>query len=213
MRFNQLLAVSTLTLLSGSAAASPPAPPCANCVVVMPAGEKPAPLLVVIPDAGESAEHAASTWRAAALDRGWGVLALDCPAEARCTDGAWSTFQGAPRWVADTVAALDRARSVDSTRTYLVGTGDGAAFVGMNTPRWRGAFAAVVLDGGGEPPTHASECPPGSLPAYFVGEGAARLERYYQRCEQEYVRAETGERADILDWLDQHARPILISGA
>lgn len=213
MRFTTLFAVSALASLSGSAAASPPAPPCTDCVVAMPPGAKPAPLLVVIPDAGESPEHAASAWRAAALDRGWGVLALACPAEARCEDGAWSTFQGAPRWVIDTVAALDRTRSVDGTRTYLVGAGDGAAFIGMHTPRWRGAFAAIVVDGGGQPPVRASQCPPGTLPAFFLGTDGVPLERYYQRCEQEYVRAHSSEPAAVLDWLDQHARPLLISGA
>ena len=76
-----------------------------------------------------------------------------------------------------------------------------------------GAFAAVVIDGGGQPPTHSSECPPGSLPAYFIGKAGARLERYYQRCEQEYVRAKASDRTEILDWLEKHARPLLVSGS
>jgi len=62
------------------------------------------PLLVVLHGDREHARAAAARWRGAAKQRGWAVLALECPVDHGCKDSWWK-WNGDPAWVVDQVAA------------------------------------------------------------------------------------------------------------
>jgi poly(3-hydroxybutyrate) depolymerase len=189
-------------------------------VIDLPAGTDPVPLIVVLHGDREHAISAAARWRHAVDERGWAMLALDCPSELGCKDSWWG-WNGEPSYVLDQVAAVAKQRAIDPARIYLVGWSGGATYIGQHTPAWGRTFAAVVIHGGGTPPVDA-DCPAQATPAYFlVGDKnpAHRLARdlraYFEACQQEVMwdlvhgadhaseeAALTSKKAaTILDWL------------
>ncbi|HUJ63678.1 MAG TPA: PHB depolymerase family esterase [Kofleriaceae bacterium] len=195
-------------------------PPCARCVVALPAGDDPVPLVVVLHGDREHAPAAAARWRARVARRGWALLALECPHDLGCGDSFWK-WDGDPAWVVAQVAAIARQRAIDPARIYLVGWSGGASYIGWRAQAWPATFAAVVFHGGGMAPGDDA-CPERALPAYFlVGDknplhGLARaLRGYFDGCKQDVVwdviagadhakeeAALTARKADtILDWL------------
>jgi poly(3-hydroxybutyrate) depolymerase len=220
MRF--LLAV---VLLAAPAHADRPPPPCPDCVLEVPAAEGPRPLLVVLHGDRQRAPAVAARWRAAARDRGWVLLALQCPATEQCKDSWWK-WDGDVQWVKDQVAAVAERVAIDRTRTYLAGWSGGATYLTMHAQAWTDTFAAVVMHGGGRHP-NADDCPAPALPAYFlVGdknplhELAIGSREFFERCRADVVwdlvrggdharedRALDGKKAlAILDWLAAHSR-------
>lgn len=211
---------------------TPVKPPCEGCTLDMPTTRKPVPLLVVLHGNNETADAAANRWRSAALARGWGVLALQCPRAQGCDAQArWYRWAGEADWVVAQVSAVDAQRPLDAARIYLAGWSGGASYIGMMAPRWQRKFAAVVFHGGGQPPLSDIGCPR-DLPAYFlVGDenpahpAARRLRDYWKSCDQELawdlVRGadHTEEEAAldatkamaILEWLDRRSRAPLVS--
>lgn len=211
---------------------APPKPPCAGCTLDLPPSTRAVPLLVVLHGNWETAADAAARWRGAALARGWGVLALQCPRAEGCDDQArWYRWRGEPTWIVDQIAEVGRKRPIDESKIYLVGWSGGATYIGMMAPQWSSVFAAVVFHGGGQPPS-SDGCPPRALPAYFlVGDknpahpAARRLRDYWESCRQEHVwdlveganhaREEAAldhvKAMSILQWLDRHERAPLLS--
>jgi poly(3-hydroxybutyrate) depolymerase len=208
--------------------ATPAPSPCSGCTLdVASASTDPVPLVVVLHGDGESARERAARWRDAVLERGWALLALDCPNARGCTNGSWYKWDGDPTWVHERVHEVaDRIR-IDSSRIYLVGWSGGATYIGQHLQHWPRLFAAVVIHGGGVPP-RSRECPTRPFPAYFlVGDhnpthGATkRLRAYFDACDQELIwdlqpganhdkedAALTREKASaILRWLETRRRP------
>src|SRR5688500_10409200 len=71
-----------------------------GCTLELPDGARVAPILVVLHGNHESARDAAKRWRGAARERGWGVLALQCPRDLGCDhEGRWYRWAGHPTWV------------------------------------------------------------------------------------------------------------------
>jgi poly(3-hydroxybutyrate) depolymerase len=189
-------------------------------VVDLPAGTDPVPLVVVLHGDREHAISAAARWRRAIDERGWAMLALDCPGELGCKDSWWG-WNGEPTYVLDQVAAIARRRAIDPTRIYLVGWSGGATYIGQRAPAWGRVFAAVVIHGGGQPPP-GDECPAQAMPAYFlVGDKnplhrlSKDLRAYFEGCNQEvawdlvrgadHAKEEAAltfrKAGEILDWL------------
>ncbi len=205
----------------------PVASPCAGCTVDLPPGSQEVPLLVVLHGNHESAAVAAKRWRGAALAKGWGILALQCPRAKGCDDdGRWYRWRGDPDWVVTQLREVAAQRPLDESRIYLAGWSGGATYIGQQAPHWHRTFAAVVFHGGGQPPTGRT-CPASELPAYFlVGDGnpahpaARRLRDYWQDCGQDHVwdlleganhakeaaALDDAKAAEILEWLDRRAR-------
>ena len=213
-----------------SAAAAPekPKPPCAGCTLDVYGGDKaPMPLLVVLHGDREQASWAAARWRAAAKQRGWALLSLQCPASEKC-GGSWWQWNGDPQWVRDRVAQVAAQVSIDRDRTYVAGWSGGATYLGLRAPAWHDTFAAVVIHGGGMAPREeAPACPARALPVYFlVGNGnplhelARDLRDYFVRCKQdvewtlipgadhakEALALDPRRAAAILDWLAARSR-------
>jgi predicted esterase len=207
---------------------TPPKPPCAGCTLdVYGEPSAPMPLLVVLHGDREQASTAAARWRAAAKQRRWALLSLQCPAAEQCK-ASWWQWNGDPQWVRDRVADVAAQVSIDRDRTFLAGWSGGATYLGLNAPAWHDTFAAVVVHGGGMAPRDAAAaCPARPLPAYFlVGDAnplhdlARDLRDYFTRCKQELrwdlLRgadhakedgALDGKRAaSILDWLAARGR-------
>ncbi len=205
-----------------------PKPPCAGCTLDTygdPAA--PRPLLVVLHGDREQVSTTAARWRAAARQRGWVLLGLQCPAALQCK-GSWWQWNGDPRWVRDRVADVAAQVSIDRDRTYVAGWSGGATYLGLRAPEWHDTFAAVVIHGGGMAPREETPaCPARTLPAYFlVGDGnplhdlARDLRDYFTACKQgvrwdllpgadhaKEALALDGKRAlAILDWLAARAR-------
>lgn len=235
MSFRRVLTLGTLVAAACGREASserepldltPPKPPCAGCTVELPPSTEAVPLVVVLHRNNERGADAAKRWRSAALARGWGVLALQCPEAEGCDDEArWYRWRGAPDWVVTQVDELRAQRPIDPDRIYLAGWSGGASYMGLMAPHWEHTFAAVVFHGGGQPPR--SDACPRALPAYFlVGDknpahpAAKRLRDYWQGCGQDVVwdlqeganHAKEDAALDdvkamaILSWLDGHAR-------
>lgn len=206
-----------------------PKPPCAGCTLEVhgdPAA--PMPLLVVLHGDREAASTAAGRWRAAARQRKWALLSLQCPADAQCTARSWWQWNGDPQWVRDRIAEVAAQVPIDRERTYLAGWSGGATYLGLRAPAWHDTFAAVVIHGGGMAPREdPPACPARALPAYFlVGDGnplhalARDLRDYFVRCKQDVQwdllpgadharedRALDAKRAlAVLDWLAARAR-------
>jgi len=210
---------------------APAVAPCEGCTLDVPSRTEPMPLLVVLHGNRETADKAANRWRGAALARGWGVLALQCPRALGCDDQArWYKWRGDPDWVFEQIAAVDKQRPIDPTRMYIVGWSGGASYIGMMAPQWQRKFAAVVFHGGGQPPSGA-DCPR-ELPAYFlVGNenpdhpAAQRLRDYWKRCGQDHewdliegadhpeeaAALDATKAMSILEWLARRSRPPLVS--
>jgi poly(3-hydroxybutyrate) depolymerase len=208
--------------------ASAPKSPCAGCTLDVYGDPKaPMPLLVVFHGDREQAATAAGRWRAAAKQRRWALLSLQCPATEQCK-GSWWQWDGDPQWVREQVAKVAAEVSIDPERTYAAGWSGGATYLGLRAPAWDATFAAVVIHGGGMAPREETPaCPARALPAYFlVGNGnplhelARDLREYFVRCKQDLQwdllpgadhakedRALDGKRAlGVLDWLAARAR-------
>ena len=78
------------------------------------------PLLVVLHGDRERATVSADRWRAVAKQRGWAVLALQCPTVLGCKGSFWQ-WNGDPKWVLDQVAAVAHTASIDPAQIYLAG--------------------------------------------------------------------------------------------
>jgi predicted esterase len=222
------LALAAALVSPVAASPDPPKPPCAGCTLDVYGDPKaPMPLLVVLHGDRERASTAAARWRAAAKQRGWALLSLQCPASERC-GASWWQWNGDPQWVRDRVAQVAAQVSIDRARTYVAGWSGGATYLGLRAPAWHDTFAAVVIHGGGMAPREeAPACPARALPAYFlVGNGnplhelARDLRDYFTRCKQDVTwdlipgadhakeaLALDGKRAlAILDWLAARSR-------
>jgi len=199
--------------------------PCRGCLLDVPRNPdaKPLPLLVVLHGDKEEAAAARERWRDGALERGWAVLALECPGEQGCDEAnRWYTWGGAPSWVEAQITEVARTTPIDRARTVLAGWSGGASYIGMNAPAWKG-FAGIVIHGGGQPPLRDSAgCPTSDTPWYFlVGDknvfhGAAkRLHTYLKSCgrnvtwdllpgadhAREDAALDDAKRAQIFDWI------------
>jgi predicted esterase len=213
-----------------------PRPPCTGCTLDVhgdPAA--PMPLLVVLHGDREGASTAAGRWRAAARQRGWALLALQCPADEQCKARSWWQWNGDPQWVRARIAEVAAQVPIDPERTYLAGWSGGATYLGLRAPAWHDTFAAVVIHGGGMAPREdPPACPARALPAYFlVGDGnplhalARDLRDYFVRCKQDVQwdllpgadhakedRALDAKRAlAVLDWLAARARAAQHTGS
>jgi poly(3-hydroxybutyrate) depolymerase len=143
-----------------------PAPLCKQCTLEVPAQhDGDLPLLVVLHGDRERAASAAARWHAAAKQRGWALLALQCPVDQGCKD-SWWRWNGEPGWIEAQVAAVAKTTPIDPARIYLAGWSGGATYIGMHAPAWTQTFAALVIHGGGHEPY--TECPARPLPAYFL---------------------------------------------
>jgi poly(3-hydroxybutyrate) depolymerase len=210
-----------------SVAHAAPAAPCKRCTLELPAHHDAAmPLLVVLHGDRERATSAAARWHAAAAQRGWVLLALQCPVDQGCKDSWWQ-WNGDPSWIADQVTAVAKITSIDPDRVYLAGWSGGATYIGMHAPAWATTFAALVIHGGGHAPD--AECPTRPLPAYFlVGDQnplhylMKNLRSWFDGCHEDIVwdlvrggdhdkedRALDRKKAlSILDWLAERTRAV-----
>jgi poly(3-hydroxybutyrate) depolymerase len=217
--------LAVLAMTATSVAEPKWTPPCAGCVLDVPAArDKPPPLLVVLHGDRERATTAIEKWRGAAHAKGWALLALQCPASEGCKDSWWQ-WNGDPAWVAAQVDAVAKQVAIDRTRVALAGWSGGGSYIGQRARAWHAWFAAVVVHGGGIPSIDA-ECSARPLPAYFlVGDKnplhhlAVKLKSYLEDCKQpvvwDLVKGGDHDREDraldakksraILDWL--YARP------
>lgn len=214
-----------LTLVVTLAATRVDAAACKGCVVELPPGNDPVPLVVVLHGDRELAPAAAARWHAAVKRRGWALLALQCPTDLGCKDSFWK-WDGDPSWVHDQVAALATRRAIDPHRIFVVGWSGGASYLGWRATAWADVFAAIVIHGGGMPPS-SDDCATHGPPVYFlVGDKnplhalAEHLRDYVEACHQEVTwdlvrgadhgreeAALTPRKASaILDWLE--ARPL-----
>src|SRR5690242_18029219 len=98
--------VGIVMALASTVTHAKPAPPCRGCTLDVPRADGPVPLLVVLHGDRERATTSADRWRAAAKQRGWAVLALQCPVALDCKDSFWQ-WNGDPKWVLDQVAAVE----------------------------------------------------------------------------------------------------------
>jgi poly(3-hydroxybutyrate) depolymerase len=200
-------------------------PPCEHCTLDIPASHKgDLPLLVVLHGDRERAAAAATRWRGATKQRGWAMLALQCPVDQGCKD-SWWRWNGDPTWLLDRIAAVAKVASIDRSRIYLAGWSGGATYIGMHAPVWTTSFAAVVFHGGGHAPT--ADCPMQPLPAYFlVGDrnplhaSVKDLRGWFEDCrldpvwdlvsggdhDKEERALDRRKAVAILDWLADHPR-------
>ncbi len=205
-----------------------PAPPCEKCTLDAPTeATRPLPLLVVLHGNHEDAAVAANRWKDVAVERGFVVLGLHCPRGAGCDDGKWYLWPKTPTWIREQVRDVIGAMPIDQTRIFAAGWSGGATALGMHAPVLDRTFAGVVFHGGGQPPLTTDACPDQKMPAYFlVGDenpahpAARRLRAYYERCEIELTwdllpganhaaedrSLDRAKAAEILDWLETHAR-------
>ena len=195
-------------------------PPCDGCAIALPERSTPMPLLVVLHGDQGRATSQLARWREPALERGWAVLALQCPAELGCEEGRWYNWTGDPKWVVEQIDKLGTSVKIDRTRIFLAGWSGGAAYLGMHMRSWQ-AFAGLVMHGGGLMPQDG-RCGARTLPTYFlVGDknqyhqAAIWFRDYLQGCRSSFrwdmmknadhtdeERALTGSKAtEILDWL------------
>lgn len=198
----------------------------ASAVIEVPKVADPVPLVVVLHGDREHAGAAAARWHAAVQQRGWALLAPECPASEGCKDSWWK-WNGDPAWLTAQIEAVAKQHAIDRTRVYVIGWSGGASYLGFRAPAWRPRFAAIVLHGGGMAPPDGTPCPEGTLPAYFlVGDHnplhrlARDLRGYFDGCKQAVVwdvvagadhakeeAALTPKKANaILDWLAEHKR-------
>jgi poly(3-hydroxybutyrate) depolymerase len=200
-------------------------PLCVKCTLDLPTThDGGVPLLVVLHGDREHAAAAAARWRGAAKQRGWAMLALQCPTELGCKDSWWQ-WNGEPGWIVEQIDAAARDAPIDRSRIYLAGWSGGATYMGMHASVWPATFAALVFHGGGHEPN--ADCPTPALPAYFlVGDRnplhalVKDLRAWFDGCKQDIVwdlvnggdhdkeeRSLDRKKAlAILDWLAEHPR-------
>ncbi len=141
-------------------------PPCAGCRLSLPAGDAPAPLLVVLHGDHQPTQTPHDAWTRLATKRGVGVLTLACPKDLGCKGSYWQ-WAGDPAWVKAQVAKVEGTRAVDRDRLWLVGWSGGATWMGMNAQTFARDFAAMVVHGGGVPPADTA-CEAPKTPVYFL---------------------------------------------
>ncbi|MBA3539479.1 MAG: hypothetical protein H0T79_07595 [Deltaproteobacteria bacterium] len=217
---------------SGEEQSRETAAPCEGCTLEVPYTSEATPLLVVLHGNHETAREAAKRWTAAASAKQITLLSLQCPEKRGCDDvGRWYRWAGDPAWIENQVKWVADRHAVDARRVYLVGWSGGASYIGQRAPEWAGMFAAVVLHGGGQPPSR-SACPRDPLPAYFlVGDknpahdGARELRAWFERCKQpvewdlipggdherEEAALDTAKATAILGWLTTNGRAPAVS--
>lgn len=166
--------------------------PCPGCLAVLPPGDAPAPVLVLLHGDGQSAATLFEVWHAEAARRGVALLGLACPVREGCA-GSWWRWGGAPEWIGAQLDALGARRAVDAKRVWLVGWSGGASYAGWRTQALETRFTALVMMGGGVPPADA-RCSESRARVYFlVGDSnplhplARRLREHYDACGQEVV--------------------------
>src|SRR5262249_8198989 len=105
-------------------------PPCAGCVVLMPAGAPtaPMPLLVVLHGDDGSPARLVSTWKRAASDAGVVLFAPRCPKDEGCS-GSWWRWRGDPAWLERHVSAIEAKYPIDPERRFLAGWSGGATYL------------------------------------------------------------------------------------
>jgi predicted esterase len=177
-------AIAALVVLVATTSAASAA--CKRCVVELPAKKDPVPLVVILHGDREHANSAAARWHAAVKQRGWALLALECPAELGCKDSFWK-WDGDPAWVADQIDVVAKQHAIDRAKIVLVGWSGGASYIGWRATAFANV-AAIVIHGGGMPPA-AADCATTPPPVYFlVGDKnplhglAQHLRDYYQTC-------------------------------
>ncbi len=212
-------------LMTTPAAADSVWPPCDECAIALPdQRQNPVPLLVVLHGDQGRATSQLALWREPALERGWAVLALQCPAELGCEEGRWYNWSGDPKWIVDQIDRLAVDVKIDRSQIFLAGWSGGAAYLGMHMRSWQG-FAGLVMHGGGLTPSDG-RCAARALPVYFlVGDknvyhsSTGWFRDYLAGCRSKLgwdvmknadhtdeYRALTGAKAtQILDWLTKHA--------
>ena len=220
------LATSLSLCAAPSRAAADPAKPtriagpCPGCRSSLPAGDDPAPLLVLLHGDGESAGTMFTAWAPAAEPRGIAVLSIECPRAEGCTRASFWRWNGSPSWIVAQMHALGERRSHDPSRAWIVGWSGGGSYIGWKTQELERTFAALVIHGGGIPPEDPT-CPSTRASVYFlVGTDnplhdlARRLHEHYLDCQQDVTwtllrgaghpaewQALSARRAGILDWL------------
>jgi hypothetical protein len=80
--------------------------PCKDCLSWRPAGDDPAPLLVLLRGDGETAESIFELWQPAAARRGIVVFDRACPRSEGCASGSWWKWNGDPSWLGQQVKTL-----------------------------------------------------------------------------------------------------------
>lgn len=154
-----------LIALASSAGASPE-PPCDGCAIAFPDKPGPFPLVVVLHGDQGKATYWLSRWRDAALERGWGVLALQCPEEFGCKDGVWYMWDGDPKWIHEQIDKLAAGVQIDRSKIVLAGWSGGASYIGMHVKSWT-SFAGLVMHGGAMGPKDG-RCAKPATPTYFL---------------------------------------------
>src|SRR3569832_1726206 len=142
------VAAVAVALALGVATHASAAPPCKGCVLELPNGTDPVPLVVILHGDREHAKPAAARLLAAVAKRGLALLALECSRDRVCKDSFWQ-WDGDPSWVWDQIAAVKKQHAID--RVVLVGWSGGASYLGWHAQAWRDA-TALVLHGGGKGP-------------------------------------------------------------
>jgi poly(3-hydroxybutyrate) depolymerase len=200
---------------------------CDDCLLEVPSLDGPIPLVVVLHGDEEQASKWFERWRSPAIERGFGVLALQCPKKLGCDRGSWYRWNGTPRWVTAQVDAVAKYVALDRARTVLVGWSGGATFLGMHAGAWHRDFAALVIHGGGMAPRDG-RCAPRAVPVYFlVGDknlhhdATKRARAYFERCgspvtwdlleagdhQTEDRELDDRKAGQILDWVTQQTQP------
>ncbi len=165
----RLLSIATLIATASPATAGTPEPPCDGCAVAWPDTDKPVPLLVVLHGDHGTATHWLSRWRDAAIERGFGVLSLQCPEELGCKDGVWYMWTGDPKWVHDQIDKVAASAPIDRSKIVLAGWSGGGAYIGMHVRSWQG-FAGLVMHGGAMGPLDGRCAKPTPPVYFFVGD-------------------------------------------
>ena len=203
--------------------------PCAACITDLP--DPPvatkAPVLVLLHGDGQGPLAVAPLFAKEAAARGLVLFVPKCPKADGCKDARWWAWGKDPGWFDAQLDAIDAVQPIDRERLWLVGWSGGGSYIGEVAPALFGRFAAVVIVGGGMPPS-VQTCPQTcALPAYFlVGDKnplhalAKDLRAWFDGCAQDVTwdllpgKDHAGEHAEIskaskaatiVDWLE--ARP------
>lgn len=159
-------------------------------VIDLPTTTEPVPLVIVLHGDREHAKSAAARWQRTTKDRGYALLALDCPTELGCKD-SWWRWNGDPQWVLDRIAAVEHQRPI--SKTILVGWSGGASYIGNHAQAWTSkTIDAIVIHGGGMAP-EADDCVAGPPVYFLVGTEnplhhlAKALRDYFTNCKREVM--------------------------